>query len=558
MFFANARAAAFLAMLAAGTALAAAPARNGPPPGQAADAEAGRRLYMEGLLASGTPLKGTVRGGEQLTGQPAACASCHRRSGLGLVEGGMTSLPVTGDILYRPVWRGRPEMDMARTTGPNARPAYTDESLAQALVSGAGANGIALDPGMPRYALPDADVRNLVAYLKTLSSKASPGADASTIRFATIVAGDVPPERRKALVDVMETFVREKNAGTRYEERRRTRPPMDMEFEYIRYRDWILDVWTVAGPPSTWRAQLDALYSKQPVFAILSGVAEGSWTEIHEFCEATRVPCVFPTTDLPVVDASDFYSVYFMRGMSLEGEVLASYVKSRPDEAPGGLVQVHREGRPGATAATALGRGALASGRQAATVALPPGEAASPAFWERLAAAHPGATLAVWLEAADLVSLESLGAAQPGPARLFLSSSLVPSGASLVPASLRARTRLVHPFESPDQFDLHVQRTRTWLRSRKIASPRDERLQVEAFFAVSLVNEALMHNYNFFVREYLLEQFERMVPSMVVTAYYPGITLGAGQRFGSKGAYIVKPGDRPESPSTVVSGWIVP
>jgi hypothetical protein len=49
-----------------------------------------------------------------------------------------------------------------------------------------------------------------------------------------------------------------------------------------------------------------------------------------------------------------------------------------------------------------------------------------------------------------------------------------------------------------------------------------------------------------------------MIPSMVVTAYYPRMTLGAGQRFSSKGAYIVKPGDRPESPSTAVSGWIVP
>jgi hypothetical protein len=558
MLSARARAAALLALAAAGTALAAAPPQNASPPAQAGDAEAGRRIYMEGRLSSGAPLEGTVRGGEPRSGQQAACVSCHRRSGLGLVEGGMTSLPVTGDILYRPVWRGRPEMEMARTTGPNARPSYTDESLAHALVSGAGANGIALDPGMPRYKLPDADLRNLVAYLKTLSSKASPGADASTIRFATIVAGDVAPERRKALVDVMEAFVREKNAGTRYESRRRTRPPMDMEFEYIRYRDWILDVWTVTGPPASWPAQLEALYRKQPVFAVLSGVADGDWAPVHEFCESTRLPCVFPTTDLPTVDATDFYTVYFTRGMTLEGEVLATYVKSQPDDAPGGLVQVYREGRPGATAAAALTRRARADGKQAAGVALPAGETASPAFWERLAAAHPGATLALWLEAADLADLASLGAAQPGPARVFLSSSLVPGGAAAVPAPLRSRTRFVHPFETPEQFDLRVQRTRTWLRSRKIASPRDERLQVEAFFAVSIVNEALMHNYNFFVREYLVEQFERMIPSMVVTAYYPRMTLGADQRFSSKGAYIVKPGERPESPSVAVSGWIVP
>ena len=312
MSLAKARAAALVALVAAGTVSGGgAPPPVGSSPAADADAEAGRRLYMEGVLSTGAPVTGTVRGGEPLAGPQAACVTCHRRSGLGLVEGGMTSLPVTGDILYRPVWRGRPEMEMARTTGPNARPAYTDESLAQALVSGAGANGIALAPTMPRYALPDADTRNLIAYLKTLSSKASPGADASTVRFATIVAGDVAPERRKALVDVMETFVREKNGGTRYENRRRTRPPMDMEFEYIRYRDWIFDVWTVTGPPASWPAQLEALYLKQPVFAVLSGVAEGDWAPVHEFCESTRLPCVFPTTNLPVIDATDFYTVYF-------------------------------------------------------------------------------------------------------------------------------------------------------------------------------------------------------------------------------------------------------
>ena len=75
---------------------------------------------------------------------------------------------------------------------------------------------------------------------------------------------------------------------------------------------------------------------------------------------------------------------------------------------------------------------------------------------------------------------------------------------------------------------------------------------------MSIVSEALMHNFNFFVREYLLEQFESMAPAMVVTAYYPRVAFGVGERFGSTGAYILKPGERPESPSTAVSGWIVP
>jgi len=34
---------------------------------------------------------------------------------------------------------------------------------------------------------------------------------------------------------------------------------------------------------------------------------------IHAFCERSSLPCLFPVTDLPVVDELDFYSMYFSR-----------------------------------------------------------------------------------------------------------------------------------------------------------------------------------------------------------------------------------------------------
>ena len=65
-----------------------------------------------------------------------------------------------------------------------------------------------------------------------------------------------------------------------------------------------MHVWELEGPSETWRAQLEALYRQQPVFAVLSGVAEGRWRPMHEFCEATQLPCLFPTTDLPIIASS--------------------------------------------------------------------------------------------------------------------------------------------------------------------------------------------------------------------------------------------------------------
>jgi hypothetical protein len=44
----------------------------------------GRQLYLEGLHADGRPLTGTRLNGQiRVSGAAAACALCHRRSGLG-------------------------------------------------------------------------------------------------------------------------------------------------------------------------------------------------------------------------------------------------------------------------------------------------------------------------------------------------------------------------------------------------------------------------------------------------------------------------------------------
>ena len=67
-------------------------------------------------------------------------------------------------------------------------------------------------------------------------------------------------------------------------------------------------------------------YREQPVFAVVNGVVPGDWRPLHEFCEEFQVPCLFPTTDLPVIDEEDFYTVYLSKGMVLEGEGIAYHL----------------------------------------------------------------------------------------------------------------------------------------------------------------------------------------------------------------------------------------
>src|ERR1700756_2077706 len=51
--------------------------------GFAAGLDPGEVLYMQGVLPSGAPLTGERDQDTRVTGADAACAKCHRRSGLG-------------------------------------------------------------------------------------------------------------------------------------------------------------------------------------------------------------------------------------------------------------------------------------------------------------------------------------------------------------------------------------------------------------------------------------------------------------------------------------------
>lgn len=511
---------------------------------------AGLRLYREGTLPSGAAVEATAAGDVTLRGVDAACASCHGRSGLGYPEGDRVPLAITAPALRASRLLERRELYASRTEGPGTRPAYDDAALARALRDGRDPAGRVLDPLMPRYQLDDEAMRALAAYLATLGTTAAPGVTDDVLHLATVVGAAVAPEKRRAMFAVLSAFVADKNAATRREGVRARYRALHEEWKFRAYRRWELHVWELAGPPVRWRTQLEAHEREQPVFALVSGLADGSWRPIHSFCEDRELPCVLPNTDLPEVSPPGFYTIYFSEGVALEAKVLARHLAAE-GLATARIVQVHRKGAAGAAGAVAARvlREALPHARieDRALRGAP-----SPRFWQRLSGPAAPQVTVLWLAGDDLDGAEALVAA--GSPALYLSSTLAGGCPDALPRLLWPRSRCIHPYALPDAA-ARERPVEAWLRAKGVEVPVDA-LVLDTHFAVRAFGEALEHLGQNFSREYLIEKFEHRLAANVTPSAYPHLALGAGQRFASKGAYIVRPSD--SGGIEAVTEWIVP
>jgi len=511
---------------------------------------AGERLYQRGQLPSGEPVQALRQGGATVRGADAACVNCHRRSGLGSSEGKITIPPVAGPYLFTPRGKslerlGVPFVDTARIN----HEAYTEESLARAIRDGVDGKGRLLNSLMPRYAIDEATMSSLIEYLKDLKTAPAPGATSTVLHFATIITPDADPVKRRGVLAVMNQYFVDKNNAAA-----RTKAPTLYSSHATMFRverRWQLHVWELTGAPRTWETQLRAHLAAEPVFAVISGLGGSDWGPVERFCEEQGLPCLFPNVEAPVGDDATFYTVYFSRGVLLEAQLIARELAA----AGGGgrVVQVFRAGDVGEAAARALEAARAGSGQQVVNHALkahgPPQELA-----RALREAGAADALVLWLRPADLGALEHLKVPTP---RVWISGEMGGLERAPLPPDWRTQARMAYPVDLPGQRVVRVDYALSWFRMRKVPLLA-EPVQADTYLALGLMSETLNHMADAFVRDYLIERIEMALDHRVLTGYYPRLSLAPGQRFASKGGYIVRFTDPQGSRVTPLGEWITP
>jgi len=517
----------------------------------------GERIYREGVLDDGEPIRAFVKGDIPVPGTAFTCISCHLRAGIGSVEGGVVTPPTNGRILYQPKKKIHKGVEVKYNESPYLRPAYTDETLAEVIRSGIDPTGRVLDDVMPRYMLEDNEVTALIHYLKTLSATFSPGITDNTIHFATVYSEDVPPGDRDAMLSGLDKFIADKNNLAKNYRRTTTARDRLMakamsvsrEFEP---RKLILSRWVLKGSPDTWKSQLEAYNRQQPAFAILGGLVSGDWHPVHKFSEENGIPCIFPNTDFPVVSETDWYTLYISKGISQEGESVARYLNSLSESiGDRGVVQIVRSTREGRTLAEGFEKNWKSFGhRDPVTMEIAVGELLPLEALERLLAKEKPVAVLLWDGKEGMSHIGTFAGSSNRPDMIFLSSSYMGSEIFSIPEALRGITYLTYPFRLPQD------QVRDPMMGGVIKFKVDDnRIAKQTYALVEVMAMAMMEIKGNYYRDNLLDvismSMDRVVP------LYERLSFGPGQRYASKGCYIVQlgGGDKPELVKK--SEWVI-
>ena len=277
--------------------------------GHAADellaAEArGKHIYTHGESLSSRIITASVA----LSEAPASasilpCVQCHGVDGRGI-----NSPDINWDVLVAPDGHEHP---------PRIHGAFDAPSLAKAIAGGVDPAGNDLEATMPRYTMSDADMADLIAYLKRVDTELDPGLSTTTIRIGTVLPAEGPLGIAGAAMRIV----------------------IEAYFDFVnvtggvhgRKLELVVGEWGADDTPAFWPAQ--DLVSNEPLFALIACYLPGYDAEFSALVDEQQMPLIGPHT-LMGIRGSGRYEFFLQAGLAEQGEALVEAVLRRAVVAP--------------------------------------------------------------------------------------------------------------------------------------------------------------------------------------------------------------------------------
>jgi hypothetical protein len=321
------------------------------------------------------------------------------------------------------------------------------------------------------------------------------------------------------------------------------------------FRNITIATWELKGPPETWRSQLEEYNRKEPVFAILGGISGGSWQPIHDFCEDRQIPCLYPITDLPVLSSTSWYTFYASKGYYQEGDTAARFLIGK--EAPSSgkkVLQIVRTSREGEALAAGFNAAWNESGSGLLeTVKLAPEQPLGKAELKSLIKKHQPTSIVIWAGTEVIATLEAISA-EPALPNFIVSSRYLDKAMLSIPESMRESTYITYPFRLPEDEKI-FEGYGGLLRLGKQQQRDEKRISSRTFSMVHIFLKGLEELKLDFYRDTLLDVIS-MLPDQFLPDY-ERYSFGPGQRYASKGCYIVQLGKGSPAKLLKITDWVL-
>jgi hypothetical protein len=124
-----------------------------------------------------------------------------------------------------------------------------------------------------------------------------------------------------------------------------------------------------------------------------------------------------------------------------------------------------------------------------------------------------------------------------------------------IPEGPREISLVTYPYRLPQGMQPRMRFVNKWLEVHKISETNFER-QSNAYFLNLMMTGALRMLGDDFYRDYFLDVTDMMNDETYAIVNYPRVSFGPGQRFASKGCYLVRVGKGAQPELSSLSPWV--
>ncbi|MDX6696240.1 MAG: hypothetical protein QOF02_3843 [Blastocatellia bacterium] len=473
----------------------------------------GKQIFLKGEAEGGSEITAFLGGSDD--GLPAAsftCANCHGLKGQGQQEGGLQPPAIN--------WNALTHAHTSPLRRQQISP-YDETTLARAIVSGLDSTGARLHPGMPRYQMTDAQMADLIAYLKKIGTTADAelGLSGERIKVGAALPLTGPlaqvGEDVKAAINAVFADVNAQGG--------------------IYGREINLVVEDSRGDAKETIAATRRLIEQDNVFALVGSFEPGGGQATDELLRRSEAPLIGPVTLSPrLAVPPNPYVFYLLPTFNEQGRALVDFAASKAAGQTPRLAVVYAQSEFDADALAGVREQAK---RRSMRIVAEQGFDASnfspanivgslskekPAFIFFFGNSNQITAFAREMERAQL------------DATLLSSVAMIGRGAFSLSTAMAKRTFLSFPAALPDRegfaefLDVMV---------RAKANVRNTAFQALAFAAAKTFIEAIKLSNRELSRPSLIQALERLHDFK--TGVVPPLTFSPNRRVGATGSYIV-------------------